>query len=117
MLNPKLNIEESYGKLRALEMSQKYAITSALIYHLWRGTDEKDQDIRVAGFFRILKKMSSEFASMGCLGAMAGTDTIDGSKACEILSESDGWEDFLKEHHDVITKKVDVNIDEKIDID
>lgn len=117
MLNSKLNIEDSYGKLRALEMSQKYAITSALIYHLWRGTDEKDQNIRVDGFFRILKKMSSEFASMGCLGAMAGTDTIDGSKACEILSESDGWEDFLKEHHDVITKKVDVNVDEKIDID
>jgi len=115
MLNPDLDIEKSYGKLRSLEMSQKYAITSALVYHLWRAENDKDQAVRVDGFFRILGKLSSEFASMGCLGAMQGTDLISGDDACEILSNSDAWESFIEKHRDYINKKVDVDI--KVDVD
>lgn len=111
MLDDKLDIEKSYGSLKSLEMSQKYAITTALVYHLWRAENEKDQTRRVNGFFRILGKMSSEFASMGCLGAMAGTDKVAKDVACDILSESDGYQSFKEIHRDNIHKRVSVEVD------
>lgn len=117
MLDHSLNIEKQYGPLRSLEMSQKYAITSALVYHLWRGKDKAEQKKRIDGFFKILEKMSSEFASMGCIGAMQGTDSISSGDACDILSESDAWESFIEKHRDHIFKKVDVDVDDKIDLD
>lgn len=111
MLDESLDIEEKFGKLSKIEMSEKYAITSALLYHLWRGTSDEDQTKRVNGFFRILTKLSSEFASMGSLGAMNGSDTISSSDACEIISASDGWESFIKEHRNHINKKVEINFE------
>jgi len=111
MLDDKLDIEKFYGPLRDLEMSQKYAITSALVYHVWRAKDKDEQERRVNGFFRILEKLSSEFASMGCLGAMQGTDVISSGDACDILSETEGYRKFIAKHRDHIHKKVNVTVD------
>ena len=111
MLDPSLDIEKTYGKLRDLEMSQRYAITSALVYHLWRGETDADRDRRISGFFRILSKMSSEFATMGCHGAMKGTDRISTEEACEILSESEDYKKFIEKHYDNVHRKVDVRVD------
>lgn len=115
MLDPKLDIEKSYGRLDKLEMSQKYAITSAIMYHLWRGEDKADRDRRVDGFFRILGKLSSEFASMGALGAMQGSDTVSRKEACEVLYHSKGWTEFIKKHSDKLSHRVDVDV--KVDLD
>ena len=115
MLDDSLDIEKVYGRLRDLEMSQKYAITSALVYHLWRGEGEDEQSRRIDGFFRILEKLSSEFASMGCLGAMQGSDKISKGDACDLLSESKAWEHFIQKHRDAIHKKIDVDV--KVDLD
>ena len=115
MLDDSLDIEKFYGKLRDLEMSQKYAITSALVYHLWRGETKEEQTKRVNGLFRILEKLSSEFASMGCLGAMQGTDMISRGDACDILIDSEGYEKFIEKHRDAIHKKIDVDV--KVDLD
>ena len=110
MLNDSLDIENFYGPLRDLEMSEKYAITSALVYHLWRG-GPSERTTRINGFFRVLSKLSSEFASMGSLGAMQGNDTISSTEACDLLSESTGWEEFIKIHRDSINTKVEVKVD------
>lgn len=111
MLDDKLDIEKFYGPLRDLEMSQKYAITSALVYHVWRAKDKDEQEKRVNGFFRILEKLSSEFASMGCLGAMQGTDVISSGDACDILNDTEGYRKFILKHRDHIHKKVNVTVD------
>lgn len=110
MLNDSLDIENFYGPLRNLEMSEKYAITSALVYHLWRG-EQSERTTRINGFFRVLSKLSSEFASMGSLGAMQGNDTISSTEACDLLSESTGWEEFIKIHRDSINTKVEVKVE------
>lgn len=115
MLNPKLDIEDVYGPLNKLEMSEKYAITSALLYHLWRGENDKDQELRINGFFNILSRLSSEFASMGCLGGMQGTDEVPRAKACSRMMNTKGWEKFIEQHRDHINKKVTVDV--KIDLD
>jgi hypothetical protein len=111
MIDENLDIEEKFGKLSKIEMSEKYAITSALLYHLWRGETEDEQKVRVNGFFRILTKLSSEFASMGSLGAINGSDTVSTNDACEIISKSDGWATFIEKHRNHINKKVEINFE------
>lgn len=114
MLNDKLDIEDKYGSLRDLEMSQKYAITTALVYHVWRGETDAEETTRINGFFRILEKLSSEFATMGCMAAMQGSDTITSNEACEKLNASEGWDKFIEKHGDRLAenKRVKITLDE-----
>lgn len=115
MLDPSLDIEKSYGNLRDLEMSQRYAITSALVYHLWRGSDQKEIGDRIGGFFRIIAKMGSEFATMGCYAAMKGTDMLSSRDACRMLSRSEAYREFLETHYDELKGAETANLE--IDID
>ena len=52
---------------------RKYALCSSMTYLLWRGQDQADELRRLDGFFRICMKLTSDFASMAMMDAMAGT--------------------------------------------
>ena len=55
---------------------KKYAMVSAVIYHLWNGTDDADTEKRVNGFYRILMKMPNDFGAMMIKSAMLGNKKV-----------------------------------------
>lgn len=55
---------------------KKYAVASAVIYHLWNGTNEKDTEARINGFYRILSKMPNDFGAMMIRSAMLGNKKV-----------------------------------------
>jgi hypothetical protein len=64
-----------YGKIPVKipeKNDQLYAMCSSLIYMLWRGKDESDENKRLNGFFTILTEMPPEFVMMTIQGAMYG---------------------------------------------
>lgn len=54
------------------QADQTYAMVSAMLYLLWRGTDAKDEAARINGFFRICLELPSSFSSMAVVAAMQG---------------------------------------------
>ena len=55
---------------------KKYAVASAVIYHLWNGTNDKDTEARINGFYRILSKMPNDFGAMMIRSAMLGNKKV-----------------------------------------
>ena len=55
---------------------RRYAVASAVVYHLWNGKNEKDTEARVNGFYKILMKMPNDFAAMMVRAAMLGNKTV-----------------------------------------
>ncbi|MBO7328766.1 MAG: AAA family ATPase [Lentisphaeria bacterium] len=51
---------------------RKYAFCSAVIYHLWRGKTQEEEQALLSGFYRIATKLTSDFATMMMLDAMQG---------------------------------------------
>lgn len=49
---------------------QRYALCSALVYHLWHGLAD-ELDLRVDGFVKVGLKMSSDFAAMAMIDAIS----------------------------------------------
>ncbi len=54
---------------------RKYALVSAMVYHLWRGKDEEDERKRLDGFFRICLELSSDFACLAMTDAIGPRDS------------------------------------------
>lgn len=52
----------------------RYALVSAMGYFLWRGKNEDEEKKLIDGFYRIALKLSSDFASMAMIDAIAGKD-------------------------------------------
>lgn len=55
---------------------KRYAISSAVIYHLWNGKTEEDEEKRINGFYKILMKMPNDFAAMMVRAAMLGNKNV-----------------------------------------
>lgn len=55
---------------------KKYAVASAVIYHLWNGSNDKDTEARINGFYRILSKMPNDFGAMMIRSAMLGNKKV-----------------------------------------
>lgn len=63
---------------------KRYAISSAVIYHLWNG-DDSDTEQRVNGFYKILMKMPSDFAAMMIRAAMLGNKRVKAMDAMKLI--------------------------------
>lgn len=55
---------------------KRFAISSAVIYHLWNGTTEEDEEKRINGFYKILMQMPNDFAAMMVKNAMLGNKKV-----------------------------------------
>lgn len=62
---------------------EKYAYVSAVIYHLWNGTDAEDQRNRVDGFYRIANELTPDFCTMLVKAAMHGNSKVSTVDACK----------------------------------
>ena len=59
----------------------KYSLCSTMVYLLWRGKDKEDEEKRIEGFYKISSKLTSDFASLAMINAIAGIKKGD-NKVC-----------------------------------
>ena len=85
-----------------------YALCSSMAYLLWRGRDEADERRRIAGFFRICMKLTSDFASMAMMDAMAGTGDRPSAECTEKLFAHDAYAKWADRHGKAMRRHVKV---------
>lgn len=59
----------------------KWALTSAMVYHIWRGKDDAETKKLIDGFIRISMELPPSFATMAMTQAREGTQHITKSMA------------------------------------
>ena len=59
----------------------KYALTSAMVYHIWRGKDDEETKKLVDGFLRISMELPPAFATTAMTNARVGTDRVKPTEA------------------------------------
>lgn len=86
----------------------KWAMTTAMVYHVWRGKDKKDTEARVAGFLRIAMELPPAFSTMAITAIKLGTEKINKAEACMNLMRNPLYKDWrdkfgknLKESYEV----------------
>ena len=86
----------------------KYAMTSAMVYHVWKGKDKADTEKRVAGFLRISMFLPPAFATMAMKAARVGTEAVKATEAVMTLMRHPSYKDWrakfgqnINESHEV----------------
>lgn len=86
----------------------KYAMTSAMVYHIWKGKDKADTEKRVAGFLRISMFLPPAFATMAMKAARIGTEAVKATEAVMTLMRHPSYKDWrakfgqnINESHEV----------------
>ena len=69
-----------------------------MTYLLWRGKNEEEEARRVDGFYRICMALSSDFASMAMMDAMAGNKRGAGSVFAEKLFRHPRYKEWAERH-------------------
>jgi len=97
---------------RAVEIparaDMKYALCAGAAYHVWRGTDEADSAKRLDGFYRIAMALTSDFASMLMMDAMAGTQFLDGEAASRKLLFHKDYKAWFERHGAALHKHIKI---------
>ena len=75
---------------------KRYAVASAVIYHMWNGEDEKDQEKRVNGFFKVLMKMPNDFGAMMIRSAMLGNKKVKPLDAMKAIMTNKNYTEAAK---------------------
>ncbi len=84
---------------------RKYALCAAMTYLLWRGRDEDEERVRIDGFYRICMELSSDFASMAMMDAMAGNKRDNGSYFAEKLFHHERYQEWADKHGKALRKR------------
>ena len=71
---------------------ERYAVVSAVIYHLWNGETEAETKKRVDGFYRVLDKLPNDFAALLVKGAMLGNDKVTAMQAMTAICENKNYD-------------------------
>jgi len=75
---------------------KKYAVVSAVIYHLWNGKSTEDTEKRVNGFFKILSKMPNDFGAMMIKAAMLGNKKVKPLEAMKMIMTNKNYTEVAK---------------------
>jgi hypothetical protein len=84
----------------------KYALCSAVAYYVWRGKDEAESKLLLDGFYRICMEMTSDFASMLMMDAMAGTESVSREEACDRLFMHKDYKAWAEKHGKALKKHI-----------
>ncbi len=84
----------------------KYALCSAVAYHVWRGRDARDAALRLDGFYHICQALSSDFATMLMMDAMTGSSLISEKEACERLLAHKSYKTWSDKHGEALRKRI-----------
>ena len=100
-------IDMIYGKVPIKipeKNDQLYAMCASLIYVLWKGEDEKDEKLRLDGFFKILAEMNPEFVMMCINGAMYGRSPELSGISAKKLFNHPLYRKCLDRYNKIVTK-------------
>ena len=89
---------------------RKYALCAAMTYLLWRGRDAADEERRIDGFYRICMAMSSDFASMAMMDAMAGNKRDTDSRFAEKLFHHPRFKEWSDKHGKALRKRYAIKV-------
>ena len=89
---------------------RKYALYAAVTYLLWRGRDADDEARRIDGFYRICMAMSSDFASMAMMDAMAGNRRESNSIFAEKLFHHPRYQEWSDKHGKSLRKRYAIKV-------
>ena len=92
------------------EADRKNAMVSAMIYHLWRGKDEKEEKLLVNGFFRICIELDAAFSAMAVQAGYAGTDRVPRDYAAKKMFECPLRSKWAKTQGKNINSKYEIDI-------
>lgn len=84
---------------------QKYALCSAISYLIWNGKNEDEEKIRIDGMYRIVMKMSADFATLLVKTCLCGNSKVDALDAAVKLSEHPGYVKFAEKFGTSFAKK------------
>lgn len=87
---------------------EKYALCSAISYLLWNGKDEEEHTLRISGMYRILMKMTPDFATLTAKLAMAGTTKVNRFQASMLIMKNPAYPEFAKKFGDAWNKKYEI---------
>ena len=102
MLNPDMKI-----KIPTKE-DEKYAMVSSLIYLLWKGKDEEDQNKRIDGFYRIAMELPPDFASMAMMSAIVGDNKNMKEQYVKALFYHPKNKEWSKKFGSAIKRRMDI---------
>ena len=84
---------------------RRYALCAAMTYLLWRGCDAADEARRIDGFYRICMALSSDFASMAMMDAMAGNRRESDSRFADKLFRHPRYPEWAEKHGKALRKR------------
>ena len=88
---------------------EKYAFFSAVSYCLWNGKNEKDDQQRITGFYRILDKATPDFATMIAKLALLGNTRVSRTEAAAKMIKNPKYKEFAKKFRNTLQKKYSLN--------
>ena len=86
------------------KVDRKYALCAGMAYYLWRGKDKTESEALLDGFFRISKKLTSDFACMVMIDAMGGCGQLDGNEAASRLFYHKDYKEWAEIHGKAMKK-------------
>lgn len=90
---------------------EKYAMTSAVAYLLWNGTNDKEDALRVEGMFRIAMEMTDDFATMMVKNATVGNKRVTRVDAIKKIILSKNYEKFNAKFGTSMTKRFSLKLE------
>ena len=89
---------------------RKYALCAAMTYLVWRGKDEVEEARRIDGFYRICMELTSDFASMAMMDAMAGNMRDESSVFAEKLFRHPRFKEWSEKHGKALRKRYAIKV-------
>lgn len=88
----------------------RYALVSSMCYLLWRGDTPEERQLRIDGFYRIVMKLSPDFASLAMLWAMCGDNkdkTSGKGTYAEMLFKHKSYKEFDSKYGKALRKRLE----------
>lgn len=89
---------------------RRYALCAAMTYLVWRGRDEEEEARRIDGFYRICMELTSDFASMAMMDAMAGNRRGDSAAFAEKLYRHPRFKEWSEKHGKALRKRYSLKV-------
>lgn len=71
-----------------------WATTFAIIYHLWNTDDEKDQQKRLNGFWKLFNQLGSEYQQLCASSIAQGTTKLTSGQACKKIMACPEYKEY-----------------------
>lgn len=88
----------------------RYAITSSMIYLLWKGKDEVEESKRIDGFFRISMCLPADFASMAMNSAIMGDADHTDVYCCDKLCKHPKYKEWSTKYGKSLRKRINIGV-------